>query len=645
MTVPALNAQPVHPRPQLVRDDWTDLCGEWEFQHDDAEVGLDQGWHRGDIPLQQTIEVPYPPESALSGIGDTGHHAVVWYRRRFTAPTGPQVLLHFGAVDYRATVWVNGQLVATHEGGHTPFTADITIALTGPAPDGQWPDQTVVVRAEDRPNDATQPRGKQDWRTEPHVVWYHRTTGIWQPVWLEAVPDLHVHDLAWIPNVPGSQVRLDLDLSRLPGDPVSVRVLLRLGEEVLADQAWRVTSDHTTLQVAVPALGQGQDRDRLLWSPESPTLIAATVTVSDPGGAEIDRVESYLGLRTAGIRNGHFLLNGQPYFLRMVLNQGYWPGSHLAAPDADALRREAELIKQFGFNGVRVHQKIEDPRFLYWCDVLGLVAWGEMPSAFEFSTVAVERVVAEWTAAVRRDVSHPCLIAWVPLNESWGVQDIAINPRQQHYATALYHLTHALDGSRPVISNDGWEHTDSDIWSIHDYAPTGDILTDRYGTPQAVDSALREMGTTRRNVLLGDPVHRGQPVMITEFGGLSYAPDSDESWFGYATVADAEDLFTRVAGLVGALLDSPQIAGFCYTQLADTEQEANGLLTAARQSKIDPARLRPVIAGPSRGIGAEQVDAERADAENPDTTTSPRVPADRNQDAIPVTAARESASR
>jgi beta-galactosidase/beta-glucuronidase len=645
MTVPALNDQPVHPRPQLVRGDWTDLCGEWEFQHDDAEVGLEQGWHRGDIPLTRTIVVPYPPESSLSGIGDTGYHAVVWYRRRFTAPAGPRVLLHFGAVDYRATVWVNGQLVAAHEGGHTPFTADITTALTGTGPDGQWPEQTVVVRAEDRPTDATQPRGKQDWRTEPHVVWYHRTTGIWQPVWLEAVSDLYVQDLAWIPDVPGAQVRLDLDLSRLPAEPVAVRVMLRLGEEVLADQAWRVTTDHTTLQVAVPTLSQGQDRDRLLWSPESPTLIAATVTVSDPGGAEIDRVESYLGLRTAGIRNGHFLLNGQPYFLRMVLNQGYWPGSHLAAPDADALRREAELIKQFGFNGVRVHQKIEDPRFLYWCDVLGLVAWGEMPSAFEFSTVAVERVVAEWTAAVRRDVSHPCLVAWVPLNESWGVQDIAVNPRQQHYATALYHLTHALDGSRPVISNDGWEHTDSDIWSIHDYAPTGDILTDRYSSPQAIDSALREMGTTRRNVLLGDPVHRGQPVMITEFGGLSYAPDSDESWFGYATVSDAEDLFTRITGLVGALLDSPQIAGFCYTQLADTEQEANGLLTAARQPKIDPARLRAVIARPSRGIGAEQVDAERADAEHPDTTTSPSVHADRDQGAVPVTAARESASR
>jgi hypothetical protein len=446
--------------------------------------------------------------------------------------------------------------------------------------------------------------------------------------------------------VPGAQVRLDLDLSRPPTDPVSVRVVFRLGEEVLADQTWRVTTDHTTLQVAVPALRQGQDRDRLLWSPESPTLIAATVTVSEPDGNQIDQVDSYLGLRTAGIRNGHFLLNGQPYFLRMVLNQGYWPDSHLAAPDPDALRREAELIKQFGFNGVRVHQKIEDPRFLYWCDVLGLVAWGEMPSAFEFSTVAVERVVAEWAAAVRRDVSHPCLMAWVPLNESWGVQDIAVNQRQQHYATALYHLTHALDGSRPVISNDGWEHTDSDIWSIHDYAPTGDILTDRYGTPQAIDSALREMGTTRRNVLLGDPEHRGQPVMITEFGGLSYAPDSDESWFGYATVTDAEDLFTRVAGLVGALLDSPQIAGFCYTQLADTEQEANGLLTAARQPKIDPARLRAVIARPSRGIGAEQVDAERADAEQTDTTATAAAGTDLAGSAVPVAAAaRESASR
>ncbi len=637
-----VSAQPVHPRPQLVRDDWTDLCGTWEFQYDDAEVGLEQGWHRGETALEQTIVVPYPPESARSGIHDTGYHAVVWYRRRFTTPAGQRVLLHFGAVDYRATVWVNGQLVADHQGGHTPFTADITTALAGPNPhgNGQVPQQTVVVRAEDRPDDATQPRGKQDWRLEPHVIWYHRTTGIWQPVWLEAVPDLFIQDLAWIPDVAGAQVRLELDLNRPPAEPVSARVVLQLADEVLADQTWRVTADRTTLQVAVPAVGQGQDRDRLLWSPESPTLIRCTVTVSGVDSGEVDRVQSYLGLRTAGIRDGHFLLNGQPYFLRMVLNQGYWPDSHLAAPDQDALRREAELIKQFGFNGVRVHQKIEDPRFLYWCDVLGLVAWAEMPSTFEFSTVAVERVVAEWTAAVRRDVSHPCVVAWVPLNESWGVQDIAVDRRQQHYATALYHLTHALDGSRPVISNDGWEHTESDIWSIHDYAPTADVLANRYGTPEAISAALRDMGTTRRNVLLGDPVHRGQPVMITEFGGLSFAPDADESWFGYATVADAEDLFARVAGLVGALLDSPRIAGFCYTQLADTEQEANGLLTAVRQPKIDPARLRAVIARPSRGIGAEEVDAARAVA-----AAAPGAEIDRDLAGVALSGVDREASR
>ncbi|MEP6979236.1 MAG: glycoside hydrolase family 2 TIM barrel-domain containing protein [Nakamurella sp.] len=604
-----------HPRPQLVRGGWTDLSGEWEFRHDDDEIGLGQGWQRGGTAFDQTIVVPYPPESSLSGIHATGHHPVVWYRRRFTPPAGRRVLLHLGAVDYRASVWVNGHLVATHEGGHTPFSADITTALTSAHvdPDGEPAVQTVVVRAEDRPGDATQPRGKQDW-AEPHVIWYHRTTGIWQTVWLEGVPDLHVTDLTWTPDIPGAAARMEIDLNRLPATAVTVRVVLRLGtDEVLADQSWRVTTDRAALQVDIPALAQGQDRDRLLWSPESPTLIRAVVTVSEPDGPEIDRVRSYLGLRSAGIGGGHFLLNGQPYFLRMVLNQGYWPDSHLAAPGPDGLRKEAELIKAFGFNGVRVHQKIEDPRFLYWCDVLGLLVWAEMPSAYEFSATAVERLVHEWVAAVRRDRSHPCVVTWVPLNESWGVQDIAVSSRQQHYATALYHLTHALDGSRPVISNDGWEHTESDIWSIHDYAPTGDVLAQRYGTPDGVAAALHHLGTTRRNVLLGDPVHRGQPVMITEFGGLSYAPEAPgDSWFGYATVADAEDLYTRVAGLIGALLDSPQIAGFCYTQLADTEQEANGLLTAARCPKIDPPRFRAMITRASAGIGAEQVDAERA---------------------------------
>ncbi len=604
-----------YPRPQLVRDQWTDLCGEWEFAYDDDDQGLNQGWFTGEHPFDRVIVVPFPPESALSGVHDTTHHPVVWYRRTFTVPDGERVVLHFGAVDYRAAVWVNGSLVATHEGGNTPFAADITGALSRRPENtvnGAAERHTVIVRAEDRPADASQPRGKQDWQQTPHKIWYHRTTGIWQPVWLEPVPEVHISDLAWLPQPEAGRVRLDMELSALPAHPVSVRVTLLLEEEVLAEQTSRMVGDRATIELVIGALSQGQDRSRLLWSPERPHLIKAVVTLISNSREDLDRVRSYFGLRSAGIGMGHFLLNGEPYFPRMVLNQGYWPESLLAAPSADALRREVELIKDFGFNGVRVHQKLEDPRFLYWCDVLGLLVWGEMANAYEYGVLAVERLVSEWMAAVRRDRSHPCVVTWVPLNESWGVQDIGDSAQQQNYASALYHLTHALDGSRPVISNDGWQHTESDIWSVHDYATTGADLFERYGTNDALDASLRSMGATRHQLLLGEPVRRGQPVMITEFGGLSYAPDADEKWFGYAAVPNSEELFNRLTGMIGALLDSPDIAGFCYTQLADTEQESNGLLTADRRPKIDPAKLRRVISAPSRNLGAERVDMERA---------------------------------
>jgi len=384
---------------------------------------------------------------------------------------------------------------------------------------------------------------------------------------------------------------------------------------VLAEQTWRIVGDRATVDLTIAALSQGQDRRRLLWTPEHPNLVRAVVSLVDADRTEIDSVRSYFGLRSAGIGLGHFLLNDEPYFPRMVLSQGYWPDSLLAAPSDDALRREVENIKEFGFNGVRIHQKLEDPRFLYWCDVLGLLVWGEMANAYEFGTVAIERLVAEWTAAVRRDRSHPCIVTWVPMNESWGVQDIGVDERQQHYASALYHLTHALDGSRPVISNDGWEHTDSDIWSVHDYAATGAELLERYGTPDGIELSLDSMGATRHRVVIARPARHGQPLMITEFGGLSMVPEMDERWFGYAAVANPEELFSRAAGMIRALLDSPGVGGFCYTQLVDTEQESNGLMTADRLPKFDPARLRRVISAPSRSIGAEQVDMERAIAE------------------------------
>ena len=611
VTEEALSQETIHPRPQLVRERWQDLCGPWQFAFDDADRGLVEGWHAAEAaPFDREIVVPFPPESRLSGVHDPGYHPVVWYRRSFTVPevAAGHLLLHFGAVDYRASVWVNGCYVGGHEGGHTPFTLDITASVL---PDAQK--QVVVIRAEDQPADVSQPRGKQDWQPEPHAIWYHRTTGIWQPVWLEAVPDAHITELQWAPDLARASVAMDVRLSRIPERPLTLRVRLRLGQELLAEQTLRVTGDSLHDDIDVPATRNSQDLNRLTWSPQSPTLIDAEVTLLDDD-RPVDDVHSYLGFRSVGFADGRFLLNGRPYFLRLALEQGYWPESHLAAPSGHALRREVELTKELGFNGVRIHQKVEDPRFLYWCDRLGLLVWGEMPSAYAFSTTAIERLTREWLDVVRRDRSHPCVVTWVLLNESWGVHDIEHVPAQQHYATALYHLTKALDPARPAISNDGWEHTESDVWGVHDYGGSGAGLRERYGDAHAVERQLREGRPGRRRVLLGDPPRRGQPVMLTEFGGLSYLPSAGEKWVGYSTVASAEELLGKFDELVSALLDSTEVAGFCYTQLTDTEQETNGLLTEDRRPKVDPRRIREVLNRASRAIVAEEVDMYRAAA-------------------------------
>jgi beta-galactosidase/beta-glucuronidase len=291
------------------------------------------------------------------------------------------VLLHFGAVDYAAQVWVNGQLVAEHEGGHTPFHADVTDALTAG-------EQVVVVRAEDHPTDPEQPRGKQDWQPEPHVIWYHRTTGIWQPVWLETVPARHIEAVRWTTLPSKGRIELDVDLAG-GDDPAELTVEVR----DLARQTITVRGAHARMVLDIPALHHGQDLDRLLWTPEHPVLLDTELTLT--AGSATDTVAGYVGLREVGVRDGRFTLNGHPYFLRMVLEQGYWPDSHLAAPGDDALRREVELIKSLGFNGARLHQKVEDPRFLYHCDRLGLLVWDEMPSAYAFSARTVDRICRE----------------------------------------------------------------------------------------------------------------------------------------------------------------------------------------------------------------------------------------------------------
>jgi hypothetical protein len=321
----------------------------------------------------------------------------------------------------------------------------------------------------------------------------------------------------------------------------------------------------------------------------------------------VDEVDSYVGLRSVRVSGGRLLLNGRPVFLRLVLAQNYWPDSHLAAPDERALRREVELVRELGFTGVRIHQKAEDPRFLYWCDVLGVAVWTELPSAYVYDGVTLTRLVREWTEVIARDASSPAVIAWVPVNESWGVPQLPTEPAQRHAVRALYSLTKALDPTRPVVGNDGWEHVVSDILGVHDYSQSGQTLRERYGSDEAVEQTLRRVQPYHRSIVLPDLARGDEPLMVTEFGGITYRPDSDEFWNGYGAVAGPDELRDRYDELVAALQDSPALAGYCYTQLTDTAQERNGLLYADRSPKVPPEEIARINRRPSASVPGDAI--------------------------------------
>ncbi len=583
-----------YPRPQLRRAAWISLDGQWEFAFDPQAR-----WTAPDAPTwTNSIRVPFAPETPASGINNTGFYRAVWYRRTFDShglAGGERLLLHFGAVDYAATVWVNGARVAEHVGGYTPFSADVTDALASSGP------QVVVVRAFDDPNDLAQPRGKQDWLLEPHRIWYPRTTGIWQTVWLERVPAAWLANLRWECSVDRWEIGLAARVAGDRRDDRRLRLRLRLGDQLLADDIYPVAEDgELARRIDLRDPGIDDARRAMLWSPNQPALIQAELTLLGATDEVIDSARSYTGLRSVRTEGDRVLLNGRPITQRMALDQGYWPESGLTAPDDLALRRDVLLARRMGFNGVRKHQKIEDPRYLYWADALGLLVWEEMPSVYRFTPESVLRLTREWTAAIDRDVSHPSIITWVPFNESWGVPDLPTSEPQRRFVDALYHLTRALDGNRPVVGNDGWEHAATDLLNVHDYAVDPDTLTRRYGAYAAVSQTLAKERPAGRLLVLPEHPYTGQPVLLTEFGGITYAEDKARTW-GYSRTESAQELAAAYARLMSAVRNLDPLAGFCYTQFTDTYQEANGLLYMDRTPKFPVEEIAQATRGTLSG--------------------------------------------
>ncbi len=585
--------RPEYPRPQFRRADWLNLNGEWEFAFDDDRRGDRERWYEpGAGTFGERITVPFAFQSRLSGIGDPSFRDLVWYRRIFETPQGwkdRRIVLHIGACDYASTVWVNGRWAASHEGGHTPFQADITDLLNAGG------ENAIVVRAEDFSRDVTLPRGKQFWKEGSESIFYTRTTGIWQTVWLEPVHEAHLAKVKFTPDIDRNEVRLRLFFSReawsmaAAGEPCLAKVRVSFEGKPIAEENFPVLHAEE-----VRAIGLNDFNDHGLgrwWTPEQPNLYDVSIELAG-GGRQLDAVDSYFGMRKISVENGRLSLNNRPYFMRLVLDQGYWPDGILTAPTEEDLIRDIQLTKEMGFDGVRKHQKMEDPRFLYGCDKLGLLVWGEAANAYAYSEEYVRKFTHEWQQAVERDYNHPCIVAWVPMNESWGIPNVQIDRRQQEHGLTLYHLTKSLDDTRPVIYNDGWEMMDTDIAAIHDYEWREDVLAERYSS---VEKAVNAMPANRR-IFVGGRTYQGQPILVTEFGGIAYKKSEWEGW-GYSGAENDEDFLARLGAVIRPLTLSGVVQGFCYTQLTDVEQEINGLVTYDRKPKVPTEQIRKVVRG------------------------------------------------
>ncbi|MFN8555691.1 MAG: glycoside hydrolase family 2 TIM barrel-domain containing protein [Candidatus Obscuribacterales bacterium] len=591
-----------YPRPQFARSDWVCLNGPWQFVIDHgAAVRFPKHVTFGDT----TIVVPFAPETPASGVSDTSFYKAVWYRRTVDAPDlkpGERLILHFGAVDWSARVWVNDQFVVEHEGGYTPFSADITDHVE---PGKQF---VVSVRAEDNPHDLEKNRGKQDWEEVPHGIWYPRTTGIWQTVWMEVVPNTSLQSVTWRPSIDHFTVDLALRLDGPLNERMRVFIKLAVGADVLADVSYALTTRDVrngemkrTIQLSelselsdLPDGTIDRIRERYFWHPNHPNLIDAILKLRDEGGAVIDTVRSYTQLVKAETRGDRIFVNNCGDRLRLVLDQGYWASSGMTPPDDAAIQEDIRLIKEAGFNGVRKHNKLEDPRFLYWADRLGLFVWEELPSAYHFTDKSMARSIRCWTEAIERDRNHGCIIAWVPINESWGVLQLPESSLQREYQRSMYRLTRSLTGGAVVVGNDGWEMVESDIVAIHDYDADTARIARRYA-PENLERLFREEKPGGRVLLLDGMTYQGKPILLTEFGGIKLSKETG-SW-GYSEAKTPEELACRYGELMAVVHALPVLGGFCYTEFTDVYQEANGLFWMDRTPKFSLEVMRKVTMG------------------------------------------------
>ena len=581
-------ARPEYPRPQFVRSEWLNLNGEWQFEIDAGDSGLERGLLNRN--LKDKIIVPFCPESSLSGIGNTDFMNCVWYRRTVRIPPkwkGKQVLLHFQASDYDTTVWVNGIELRRHRGGFTPFTCYVSdVAKAGD-------EITIVVRARDYTR-LNQPKGKQCFLYENKWCFYTRTTGIWQTVWMEAVPEFALKRPRITPDVANSMFRIEQPLTKSkPGMKLRATLSYK-GKEVSKSECAVGVDFSPMLNLTIPK------KDVHLWNPGDGRLYDIHLELIDTDGKIVDEADSYAGLRSVTIDGMVVKINGRAVFQRLVLDQGYYQDGILTAPTDKALENDIKLSMEAGFNGARLHEKVFEERFLYHADRLGYMVWGEFadwgcfnfgPEHDHFRYMPTQ--ITQWLETLHRDYSHPCIIGWCPLNETEQIiTDKIIEHDDTHWGMFL--AAKAIDATRPVLDTSGYGHRvqESDIYDSHDYEQDPVKLAKNH-------EGLAH-GKPFVNAHMKSPIsipYRGQPYFVSEFGGIWWNPkrkEGEESW-GYGDPPKTiEEFYSRFKAQCDVFLDDENMFGYCYTQLTDVFQEQNGIYYFDREPKFDTKRLRKI---------------------------------------------------
>ena len=556
-----------HPKPQFERENWVNLNGVWEFQMDKSNSGTSRRLFDVDAKFEDKINVPFCPESKLSGIGNTDFLNSVWYRRSFSVTKeqlSGRVVLNFGAVDYKTTVYLNGKECGEHKGGYSSFGFDITEYLS-------VGENILTVHAEDDARDTCIPSGKQSMRYESWGCCYTRTTGIWQTVWLEFTPAAYIKDLKYYPDANAGVLAVNAILCGEGNLSISASFEGKpMGETSVKTKGGFVTA---TIDLT----------EKHLWEIGKGGLYDLEITFAE------DKVKSYFGLRNIDYRDYKFYLNDKSVFQRLVLDQGFYPDGIYTAPSDEALSNDIELSLAMGFNGARLHEKVFEERFLYHCDKKGYIVWGEYPNwGLDVSKpTSIYCMLPEWLEILNRDFNHPSIVGWCPFNETWNNDDNC--PQYDPVISLVYTATKAVDNTRPCIDASGFFHVVTDIYDLHDYekdpvkfaehyenldkAEVGDFFS-KFGDRQNYDGKL--------------------PFFVSEYGGIGWT--KDEAGWGYGNMPKSpEEFLERLKGLNDALLDNDRMFGFCYTQLTDVEQEQNGLYTYDRQPKFDPELIHPLF--------------------------------------------------